>query len=63
MSWNDEDNKNIRGPKDRSKISFDEQYEIDYWCNYFNVSESKLRIAVDKVGNSVVKVKEYFGKK
>jgi len=61
--WKDKDDKNIRGPKDSTKVSMDEQWEIDYWCEKFGVTEEELAEAVDEVGDSASDVEEYLSNK
>lgn len=39
-----------------------EAYEVAYWTKELGVSKEKLQEAVDKVGNSAAKVREYLGK-
>lgn len=56
------DDKTNRGPADRSRISMSEAYEVAYWTKELGVSKEKLHEAVDKVGNSAAKVREYLGK-
>jgi hypothetical protein len=56
------DNRDIRGPQDRKLISLQEDYEIRYWCDKFNVSESELRKAVERVGNSAEAVENALKK-
>jgi hypothetical protein len=41
-----------RGPRDRSRISTSEDYEVRYWSQKFGVSSEQLKAAVRKVGNS-----------
>ena len=42
------------------KIHLDEVYEVEAWCHMFGISMSDLKHAVDKVGTSALKVKEYL---
>ena len=44
------DDKEKRGPSDRSRINVNEDYELRYWTKKFGVSEDELRKAVNKVG-------------
>jgi uncharacterized protein DUF3606 len=39
-------------PRDRSRISLSEDYEVRYWSEKFCVSKERLAAAVKKVGNS-----------
>lgn len=54
------DNKQNKGPQDRSRISTSERYEMDYWSEKFNVSRDELEAAVKAVGNSADKVEEHL---
>lgn len=42
------------------KIHMDENYEVQAWCEIFEVSVFDLKQAVSKVGPSAIKVKHYF---
>ena len=46
------DNLEKRAPQDQSRISLKEPYEVQFWCDKFNVSKERLSEAVRKVGNS-----------
>ena len=56
--------KETKGNKDREidTIHLDEVYEVEAWCFMFGISMSDLRRAVDTVGTSALKVKEYLTK-
>jgi hypothetical protein len=54
------DNKQNTGGQDRSRISTEQRYEMDYWSGKFNVSHDELEAAVKAVGNSADKVEEYL---
>ncbi|HZI25032.1 MAG TPA: DUF3606 domain-containing protein [Chryseolinea sp.] len=56
--------KETDGNKDRDidTIHLDEIYEVEAWCYMFGISMSDLRRAVDRVGTSALKVKEYLTK-
>lgn len=47
------DNKNNKGPQDRSRISLTEDYEVRYWSKKFGISKDELKAVVNKVGHSV----------
>ena len=55
----DDDKKDVGAP-DRDRISLGEDYEVRDWTKALGVSEDELREAVDAVGNSVDKVREYL---
>lgn len=56
------DDKNNRGPQDRSRISMSEDYEVRYWTEALGVSKEELQRAVDQVGNGADAVREYLKK-
>ncbi|WP_287825676.1 DUF3606 domain-containing protein [Clostridium sp.] len=43
------------------KISLTEQDEINWWCEELNCTEEELTDAVNKVGESTSRVKQYLG--
>ena len=45
---------------DIDKIHLDEIYEVEAWCHMFGISMGDLKRAIDKVGTSALKVKEYL---
>ena len=57
------DNLKHRGPRDRSAISLQEDWEVKYWTTALGCSVMDLKAAVEAVGHSAAKVKEYFEKK
>ena len=54
------DDKKSVGTPDRDRISLGEDYEIRDWTEALGVSEAQLREAVDAVGNSADKVRDYL---
>lgn len=52
------DDRTNRGPQDRSRINFGEDYEVRYWTDKFGVSKSQLEEAVRKAGSSAAAVEE-----
>ena len=56
------DDKNLRGPSDRSRINLNEDYEVRYWSQTLGVSEERLRELVRQHGNSPEKIREALGK-
>ena len=54
------DDKRHVGAPDRDRISLSEDYEIRDWTEALGVSEAQLREAVDAVGNSADKVRDYL---
>jgi len=57
------DDKGKRGPADRSKISLSDEYEVRYWTNALGVDKQELTAAVQAVGNSSERVKQYLKKR
>jgi hypothetical protein len=46
--------------EDRKEISLDEHHDVRAWCNALGCDEAQLRLAVQKVGHSAEKVREYL---
>jgi hypothetical protein len=40
----------LRTPADTSQISLEEDWEVEYWCDRFDVNEATLRTCVMKFG-------------
>lgn len=57
------DDKNDRGPADRTRVNVHEDYEVQYWSKKFDVSADQLRAAVDKVGVMAADVEKQLAKK
>ena len=51
-----------RGTPDNDLISIKESWELRDWSKKLGVTEAKLKEAVQAVGHSAKKVKEYLGK-
>lgn len=51
-----------RGPRDQERVNTSEQWELDYWCKKFGVTEDQLKAAVKAAGPMVVDVKKKLGK-
>lgn len=56
------DNPNKRGSPDNDLINMHQDYEVGYWTATLRVTREQLQQAVDTVGNSVRKVREYLGR-
>jgi hypothetical protein len=54
------DNLTNVGEPDRSRIALGEEHEVRYWTDALGVSRERLEEAVEKVGNSADKVREYL---
>jgi hypothetical protein len=46
------DDLNKKGQQDRSRINMNEDHEVAYWTEKFNVSREELQRAVDQAGSS-----------
>lgn len=57
------DDKNMRGPQDRSRINIHEDYELQYWSEKFGVSRDELKKAVAAVGVSANDVEAFLRKR
>ena len=42
--------KDLRAPADTSRVNLDEDWEVEYWCERFDVNEGTLRSCVMKFG-------------
>lgn len=42
------------------KIHLDEDYEVQAWCHMFEISTVDLKHAIEVVGTSALKVKQYI---
>lgn len=54
------DNKSMRGPQDSSRINVNEDYELEYWTEKFNVSADRLKEVVGQVGVSAAAVEQHL---
>jgi hypothetical protein len=54
------DDKNKRGEQDRRRIASDENWELRYMMDKFNVSQQKVEEAIKAVGNDRRKVEDYL---
>jgi hypothetical protein len=56
------DDRSIRGAADRSRINMQEDYEVRYWTQKWNVSREQLAAAVREVGVMAADVARKLGK-
>ncbi len=56
------DDKTKKGPKDASRIDINEDYEVQYWKERFEVSKEELERAVKKAGVLVKDVEKELKK-
>lgn len=53
----------LRDEEEIDKIHMDENYEVQAWCEMFEISLIDLKQAVAVVGTSAIKVKHYLDEK
>jgi hypothetical protein len=56
------DDKTKTAPQDASRISLNEDYEVQYWTKTLGVSKERLAELVRQHGNSADKVRQALGK-
>jgi hypothetical protein len=56
------DDRSIRGAADRSRINMQEEYEVRYWTQKWNVSREQLAAAVREMGVMAADVARKLGK-
>jgi hypothetical protein len=56
------DNKKDIGSPDRDRINVHEDYELQEWSKSLGVTKEQLKAAVEAVGTSAQKVREYLKK-
>ena len=56
------DDKTIRQPLDKKRIDINDPKEIRNWCKSLGCTESELKRAVNTVGTSAEKVRDYLSK-
>jgi hypothetical protein len=56
------DNLKIKQPQDPKYINIHEEWELAYWSKELGVTKEKIKEAVNAVGTSVAKVKQYLKK-
>lgn len=54
------DDKNKKGPQDASRVNVNEDYELQYWSERFNITRDELKKAVAEAGPSVSAVEEFL---
>lgn len=56
------DNKKDIGSSDRDRINVHEDYELQEWATSLGVTKEQIKEAVEAVGTSAEKVREYLKK-
>jgi len=54
------DDTNNVGSPDRDRIAMGEEHEVRYWTRALGVTRERLQQAVDAVGNSADKVRDFL---
>ncbi|MDP2789420.1 MAG: DUF3606 domain-containing protein [bacterium] len=54
------DDKNIKRPLDNKRIDINDPQEVRNWCKSLGCTEAELKQAVNAVGTSAEKVREYL---
>jgi len=49
-----------KAPKDWSKVSLNEPWEVTYWTEALHCTEQELRAAVEVIGHSVDELRMYL---
>ena len=57
------DDKKKIGSPDKDRVNVNENYELLYWSDKFDVTKVKLKAAVNAVGTSAKDVEAYLKKK
>ena len=52
-----------RGAQDRQRINMNQEHEVRYWTERFNVSREQLQQAVDAVGSMATSVEQKLKRK
>ena len=55
-----ENNHISRGPNDRTRVSLDQEWEIEWWSKGWGVSVADLKAAVAEVGPLVTDLDRYL---
>ncbi len=50
------------GTRDRSRISLEQDYEVRYWTEKWNITKDELAAAVKAVGHSAAAVARHLGR-
>ena len=57
------DDKTNRGPRDADRVNINEDYEVRYWTQKWNVTEAQLKDAVRRAGVMARDVAKALGKR
>lgn len=56
------DDKQNRGPADRTRVNIHEDYEVRHWTKHFGVTAEQLKESVRRVGPMVSDIQRDLGK-
>ena len=54
--------KQLRTPNDTTRVNLDEDWEVEYWCERFDVNEGTLRACIASVGPSADDIQRKLGR-
>ena len=57
------DDRNKRGPADRTRVNVSEDHEVRYWTDKLGCSTNELRAAVAAKGTSLADVRNWLSKR
>jgi hypothetical protein len=57
------DDPNLRRPQDSSRINMNQEHEVRWWTKEFGCTREQLQKAVQAVGVSADKVRDYLRRK
>ena len=49
-------------PKDATSININDNVELEWWADDFNINKDKIKDAVNRVGASIEAVRRFFQK-
>lgn len=49
-------------PKETDSININDNVELEWWAEYFNINKDKIKDAVNRVGSSVEAVRRFLQK-
>ena len=49
-------------PKEATSININDDVELEWWANHFNINKDKIKDAVNRVGTSIEAIRRFFQK-
>ena len=49
-------------PKETNSININDNVELEWWANHFNINKDKIKDAVNRVGASIEAVRRFLQK-